>query len=95
VEETLCVFHTYNCALLSKVAYVQDVSEQNELREYCHNTLIMLLWFRAFEENCCGKYSGYKIEKGHAVAQLVEALRYEPEGREYDSRWYHSNFSLT
>ena len=32
---------------------------------------------------------------GHAVAQLVEALRYEPEGRGFDSRWCHWNFSLT
>jgi hypothetical protein len=28
------------------------------------------------------------------VAQLVEALRYKPEGREFDSRWCHWNFSL-
>ena len=26
---------------------------------------------------------------GHAVAQLVEALRYKPEGRGFDSRWCH------
>ena len=26
---------------------------------------------------------------GHAVAQLVEALRYKPEGRWFDSRWCH------
>jgi hypothetical protein len=32
---------------------------------------------------------------GHAVAQLVETLRYKPEGRGFDSRWYHWNFSLT
>ena len=32
---------------------------------------------------------------GHAVVQLVEALRYKPEGRGYDSRWCHWNFSLT
>jgi len=32
---------------------------------------------------------------GHAVAQLVEALRYKPEGRGFDSRWCHWNFSLT
>ena len=31
----------------------------------------------------------------HAVAQLVEALRYKSEGRGFDSRWCHSNFSLT
>ena len=29
------------------------------------------------------------------VAQLVEALRYKPEGRGLDSRWCHWNVSLT
>jgi hypothetical protein len=32
---------------------------------------------------------------GYAVAQLVEALCYKPEGRGFDSRWCHYNFSLT
>jgi hypothetical protein len=32
---------------------------------------------------------------GHAVAQMVKALRYKPEVRWFDSRWYHWNFSLT
>jgi len=32
---------------------------------------------------------------GHAVVQLVEALRYKPEGLGFDSRWCHCNFSLT
>jgi hypothetical protein len=31
---------------------------------------------------------------GHVVAQLVEALRYKPEGRRFDSRCCHWNFSL-
>ena len=31
----------------------------------------------------------------HAVTQLVEALRYKPEGRGFDFRWCHWNFSLT
>jgi hypothetical protein len=30
-----------------------------------------------------------------AVAQLVEALRYKPEGRGFDFRWCHWNFSMT
>jgi hypothetical protein len=30
----------------------------------------------------------YKLV-GHAVAQLVEAVRYKPEGRGFDSRWFH------
>ena len=29
------------------------------------------------------------------VAQLVEELRYKTEGRGFDSRWCHWNFSLT
>jgi len=31
----------------------------------------------------------------HVLAQLVEALRYNPEGRGMDCRWYLWNFSLT
>jgi len=30
-----------------------------------------------------------KCYKGYAVAQLVEALRYKPAGRRFDSRWCH------
>jgi len=29
----------------------------------------------------------YTVAWGHAVAQLVQALRYKPEGRGFDSRW--------
>jgi hypothetical protein len=36
-----------------------------------------------------------KLLLEHAVAQLVETLRYKPEGRGFDSRWCHCNFSLT
>ena len=35
------------------------------------------------------------VNRGHAVAQLVEAQLYKPEGRGFDSRWCHWNFSLT
>ena len=37
----------------------------------------------------------HKIKWGYSVAQLVEALRYKPEGRGFDFRWCHWNFSLT
>jgi hypothetical protein len=33
--------------------------------------------------------------RGHAVAQLVETLRYKPEGGRFDSRWFHWRFALT
>jgi hypothetical protein len=32
--------------------------------------------------------------RGYVVAQLVEALRYKPEGRGFDSRWGYWDFSL-
>jgi hypothetical protein len=35
------------------------------------------------------------LHSEYAVAQLVEALRYKPEGRGFDSRWCHWNFSMT
>jgi hypothetical protein len=35
------------------------------------------------------------VSTGHAVAHLVEALCYKPEGRGFDSRWSHWNFSVT
>jgi hypothetical protein len=35
-----------------------------------------------------------KKDKGPAVAQLVEALRYKPAGRGFNSRWCHGNFSF-
>jgi len=31
---------------------------------------------------------------GHAVAQLVEALRYKSEGRGFNSRWCYWNFFI-
>ena len=37
----------------------------------------------------------FSVLWGHAVAQLVKALRYKPEGRGFDSRRDHWNFSLT
>ena len=51
---------------------------------------------------CCRKlrlsnafFSLVLLVPGHALAQLVEALRYKPEGRGFDPRWCHCNFSLT
>jgi hypothetical protein len=51
------------------------------------------------KEACCvdqaiglqplGLSLGPTVVMAHAVAQLVEALRYKPEGRGFDSRWCH------
>jgi len=39
--------------------------------------------------------ASFMLSTLHAVAQLVEALCYKSEGRGFDSRWFHWNFSLT
>jgi hypothetical protein len=33
----------------------------------------------------CSLFLSPSVQEGHAVAQLVEALRYKPEGRGFDS----------
>jgi hypothetical protein len=52
---------------------------------FCHNTnfdciKISLRYF--LNSHCLPIY-------GHAAAQLVEALRYKPEGRRFDFQWGH------
>jgi hypothetical protein len=47
-----------------------------------------------FQNTSTKNYVRHSKFAGHAVAQLVEALRYKPEGRGFDSRLFHLNFSL-
>ena len=35
-----------------------------------------------------------KVKRGHALVQLVEALRYNPEGRGLDNRWGSLEFFM-
>jgi len=43
----------------------------------------------------CEISTQYPSNSGHAVARLVEALHYKPEGRGFDSQWRNWIFSLT
>ena len=61
-------------------------------RTLIHNSIFV---FDSWGKILINKKTQYNYSKGHAVAQLVEALRYKPEGRGFDSRWCHWNFSLT
>jgi hypothetical protein len=54
-------------------------------REYAHSPMLYLITAATTTTT----------NWGYAVAQMVEALRYKPEGRGFDSRWCHRNFSLT
>jgi len=44
-----------------------------------------------------GKGGGVLSVQGvsNSMAQLIEALRYQPEGHGFDFRWCHWNFSST
>ena len=57
----------------------------------CLKTYLVTLAFGG--KFVCNKLDGYGGTL--LVAQLVEALRYKPEGRGFDSRWCRWNFSLT
>jgi hypothetical protein len=46
-------------------------------------------------ETCWGFMYNTYTSIGAAVAQLVEALRYKPEGRGFNSRGCHWKFSLS
>jgi len=38
----------------------------------------------------------FRFEKGQYQVMVAKlALRYKPEGRGFESRWFHWNFSLT
>ena len=46
-------------------------------------------------KGCRAKNKLVSYMSGYSVVQLVESLRYKLEGRVFDSRWCHWNFSLT
>jgi hypothetical protein len=49
-------------------------------------------WGKLWPAYLCDPLSIDLLVTGHAVAQLVEALRYKSEGRGFDSRWCIWNF---
>jgi hypothetical protein len=56
--------------------------------KYCtlyKNFLVLGVW----------KYQCHKRVMGSRDGVVVKALRYKPEGRGFDSRWCHWNFSVT
>jgi len=55
------------------------------------STLFLFICLQSCEKVCLVT----SFIRGHAVAQLVEALRYKSECRGFDSRWCYWNFSLT
>ena len=57
--------------------------------DYCHYSVNYIV-FVMETEYVLGEVG---LELGYAVAQLVEALHYKPEGRGFDFRWGHWTLS--
>ena len=69
------------------------------LSNLARETFAMFVWQHSVW-SFVWRESGYVFvcfltKAGHAVKQLVEALRYKLEGCGFDSCWCHLNFSLT
>ena len=68
--------------------------EAPRFQENRHMKVVKLSVLRIGRLFPLGNISGTHLCWGQAVTQLVEALRYKPEGRGFDSRCCHWNFSL-
>ena len=88
---TTCVpYQHVHCLLIRKTQCTTGLLPPNLGSSLLHAPI---LWGCSLFEACFW-YPTLRSQ-GHAVTQLVEALRYKPEGRGFDSRWCHWNFSLT
>ena len=63
--------------------YITGAQARARARTHTHTHMLVI------KHNLC------LVKLCHAVAQLVEALRYKPECRGFNSRWCQWNFSLT
>ena len=93
----VCHVSTPNVMYVNTVRYntvqYNTIQDPNLRSLYLFVTSYFLLLFKHFSSLLFLRWFLYLW--GNAVAQLVEALRYKPEGRGFDSRWCHWNFSLT
>ena len=56
---------------------------------------VMGMIIHSFGDIFCLFQGCLTISSGYTVAQSVEAMCYKPEGRGFDSRWSHCDFSLS
>ena len=96
----LNVFHEfYSGNILRRIIFV-NVSKSYNTR-ICYRILLVKglvtdLNVILYLSTCHTVYISVLIQfRGYAVAQLVEALRYKPEGRRFDARWRNWIFSFT
>jgi NH3-dependent NAD+ synthetase len=73
---------------------MRSTDKDADLYDYAQTHALLREGATNLEEALHGLFVIYEIQRV-AVAQLVEILRYKPEGRESDFRWGHCNFSVT
>jgi len=81
----------YSLVFLSRSPLI--TSNQSLLLSTTHSVACLKEYFQDIHSQDKSKH--ILDMRGHTVEQLVEALRYKLEGRGFDSRWCHWNFSLT
>jgi len=75
-----------------KIGCIFTCNENNPVRLiYLYN---VLRWQREVSRSQANTCYPILLLLGYVVAQLVEVLRYKLEGRWFDFRWCHWNFSL-
>jgi len=97
-DNTTCCYVWFTVALRVVIIYQTMLQLQYSTIAYVY----FVYWLCIVESQAipfllhsCIYLTQCELTMGHAVAQLVEALRYKSEGRGFDSRWCHLNFSLT
>jgi histone-lysine N-methyltransferase SETMAR len=85
-DESYVHFFTPECKRASSEWRHQNSPRMKKVRSEASagKVLFTLVW-----ENKGVILEHYLVQRGYAVAQLVEALRYKPKGRGFDSRWCH------
>jgi hypothetical protein len=80
------------CSATRALASDPDVQQQQQwVLLKCNTSRLPSIFWILQMGNC----SQYITPLRHAVVQSVEALRYKSEGRTFDPRWCHWNFSFT
>ena len=97
----ICSLFTHNIILIfsveSKLVIFPTFPHNRFMQIYCSFCPALLSLHK--NRNSFGflfvySVTSIRINGKYSVAQLVEALRYKPEGRGFDSRWFHLNFFI-
>jgi hypothetical protein len=89
------VFHVSKASVKQSKMYYSWTAESSQPLTSRHNVAPQKSLIFKPKTFSLLNYSLPHEDMGYAMAQLVEALRYKSEGRGFDSRWSHWNFSVT